>query len=185
MGKLRFALTSRYINPCNIPTLEHWKGNFHIDAADAYSGDQDGDDRAPGTPGVGTSDSTNPSHDTQMTNAPVNGNLESTGSLENPQTAITSDTSDARLAPSSLTGSNIVGDTIMAEFPSQATTAVEILGITLDQLDRLFNNDPSDESFADQQTLQDLGSAENELIYGFDCNNQDDFFTYNAPLPDT
>ena len=37
-GKLRFALTSRYVKPENIPTSEHWKGEFHIAPEDVYDG---------------------------------------------------------------------------------------------------------------------------------------------------
>lgn len=38
-GKLRYAMTCRYVKPENIPEEDHWKAKFHIDAADMYDGD--------------------------------------------------------------------------------------------------------------------------------------------------
>ena len=38
-GKLRYGLTGRYIKPENIPTEEHWKGDFTIKPEDEYDGD--------------------------------------------------------------------------------------------------------------------------------------------------
>lgn len=40
-GKLRFGLTCRYVDPARIPEDEHWKGDFHIDPANLYTGDVD------------------------------------------------------------------------------------------------------------------------------------------------
>ena len=40
-GKLRFALTCRYVNPARIPETEHWKGKFSFDPAELYTGDVD------------------------------------------------------------------------------------------------------------------------------------------------
>jgi len=40
-GKLRFALTCRYIKPEQISENEHWKGKFNIDPKDLYTGDVD------------------------------------------------------------------------------------------------------------------------------------------------
>ena len=34
-------MTCRYVKPENIPTRDHWKADFHIDAADMYDGDLD------------------------------------------------------------------------------------------------------------------------------------------------
>lgn len=38
-GKLRYAMTCRYVKPENIPKEDHWKAVYHIDAADMYDGD--------------------------------------------------------------------------------------------------------------------------------------------------
>ena len=38
-GKLRYALTGRYIKPENIPVAEHWKGEFTIAPDKVYDGD--------------------------------------------------------------------------------------------------------------------------------------------------
>ena len=44
-GKLRFALTTRYVEPNNIPETEHWKGEFDTDFVNGYDGgDDDTDD---------------------------------------------------------------------------------------------------------------------------------------------
>lgn len=40
-GKLRFALTCRYVDPAGFPEEERWKGNFNIDPANLYTGDVD------------------------------------------------------------------------------------------------------------------------------------------------
>lgn len=40
-GKLRFGLTCRYVDPARISEEEHWKGSFHIDPANLYTGDVD------------------------------------------------------------------------------------------------------------------------------------------------
>lgn len=37
-GKLRYGLTCRHIKPENIPSSEHWKGEFHIKPEDIYDG---------------------------------------------------------------------------------------------------------------------------------------------------
>lgn len=38
-GKLRFALTSRYIIPDMVDKSEHWKGEFELDPSEVYDGD--------------------------------------------------------------------------------------------------------------------------------------------------
>ena len=40
-GKLRYAMTCRYVKPENIKKEDHWKAEFHIDAKDMYDGDPD------------------------------------------------------------------------------------------------------------------------------------------------
>ena len=37
-GKLRYGLTCRHVKPENIPSSEHWKGEFHIKPKDVYDG---------------------------------------------------------------------------------------------------------------------------------------------------
>ena len=40
-GKLRFALTCRYVKPELVSTDQHWKGDYLDDPADHYHGDED------------------------------------------------------------------------------------------------------------------------------------------------
>lgn len=38
-GKLRFALTSRYVIPDMVDKSEHWKGEYELDPSEIYDGD--------------------------------------------------------------------------------------------------------------------------------------------------
>lgn len=38
-GKLRFAMTSRYVDTAEVQASDLWKGDFHIDLEDVYTGD--------------------------------------------------------------------------------------------------------------------------------------------------
>ena len=40
-GKLRYAMTARYVRPELVNSAEHWRGNFTVAHGNAYDGDID------------------------------------------------------------------------------------------------------------------------------------------------